>query len=505
MSYTREEKRTRTYAEAVDPAVLEERILCPELFERVMSAQEAACGIRSGMTIGLSGFGLGHPKAIPNALAELGEAKELSIISAAASDEEMIGNGVRTGSIARYSAFQVHKGLRNLINTGKVDFIDCHLSQLGRKIRKGYFGNIDCAIVECCKINADGGIVPTLNAAIVDAIVETADKVLLEINIGIPVSIEGIHDFGKGGAIHNILDRIGDYSVYCDPGKIAGIVFSDIPDPGARFRDTNELYESIAGNVVKFLENEVSCDRLPREFTFQSGMGGVANAVMSGLSRGGFSNLSMFTEVLTDAGLGFVRSGMVKQVSTTALDISHESLQYVYNEIDFFKKRVVLRPLDVTNAAENISEMNLVSMNTAVEVDIYGNVNSTNVMGSKMLNGLGGSNDFCRNAGISIFTTPSTAKDGAISSIVPMVAHVDSTEHDTDIIITEYGIADLRGKCPRNRVSELIENCAHPEYRKPLWDYYNGAVAICGEAQTPHDLSKALSWHQRFLETGSMK
>lgn len=144
-------------------------------------------------------------------------------------------------------------------------------------------------------------------------------------------------------------------------------------------------------------------------------------------------------------------------------------------------------------------------MNTAIEADIYGNVNSTHIMGTSMMNGIGGSGDFARNGGLSIFMTPSTAKGGAISSIVPMVSHVDHTEHDVQIIVTECGIADLRGKSPRERAELVIENCCHPDYRPALRDYYERAKAVAKGQHTPHDLNTALSWHQRYLDTGSMK
>jgi succinyl-CoA:acetate CoA-transferase len=110
-----------------------------------------------------------------------------------------------------------------------------------------------------------------------------------------------------------------------------------------------------------------------------------------------------------------------------------------------------------------------------------------------------------RNAYISIFTTVSTAKGCDISSIVPFVSHVDHTEHDVDVIVTEQGIADLRGLSPRERARAIINNCAHPEYKEKLQDYLNRAEQECKFKHQPHILSEALSWHDKFLKTGSMK
>lgn len=144
-------------------------------------------------------------------------------------------------------------------------------------------------------------------------------------------------------------------------------------------------------------------------------------------------------------------------------------------------------------------------MNTALEVDIYGNVNSTHVSGTKMMNGIGGSGDFARNARLGIFVTKSYAKGGNISSIVPMVSHVDHTEHDVDVIVTEQGVADLRGLAPKERAALIIDNCAHPDYREQLWQYYNDANEATGGHHTPHDLEKALSWHVHYAKSGTMK
>jgi len=271
------------------------------------------------------------------------------------------------------------------------------------------------------------------------------------------------------------------------------------------FRDTNELYQDMARHILELLKSEIAANRIPCDFTLQAGVGGVVNAVIHGLGEGGFKNLKMYTEILADSALGFITDGVISEAATTSLDLSPAGIESFFSNIDFYKKHIVIRPLEISNGLTQISSLGLVSINTAVEADIYGNVNSTNVMGTDIMNGIGGSNDFCRSAKLSIFITPSTAKGGNISSVVPMVSHVDNTEHDVDIIVTEYGFADLRGKSPKERVKVIIENCAHPDYRQGLWDYFNGATAICGNSHTPHDLSKALSWHQRYLKTGSMK
>ncbi len=484
-----------------------ERILAPQLQKLVMSAQEAAAKIKTGMTVCTSGFGTGYPKAIPTSLAESKHATELTVINGAARGDMHIGALASSGVLKKFVGFQFNGDMRAATNAGDVEFIDCHLGQLAGKIRNGYFGNIDFGIIECCKINEDGTIVPTLSAGIADTIVKVADKILIEINLAIPTLVEGLHDFGADPRtiIKEVSEHIGEPFLRVDPSKIAGIVFTEFVDTDLVYPEVAQIYEDISANVVKVLNKEIEEGRIPEKFTFQSGMGVVANCVLIGLMTEGFKGLKMYTEVLADQAMFALKEGIIDEASTTTLDISPAFFDDVFDNIEFYKEHLVLRPLEVTNGAAQIIAQDLVSMNTAWEADIYGNVNSTHAMGVQMVNGIGGSNDYCRNAKLSIFTTPSTAKNDTISRIIPMVSHVDSSEHDTDVIVTEFGYADLRGKAPKERVREIIENCAHPIYRQQLWDYYNDAVALCGPAQTPHDLTQCFSWYQRYFETGTMK
>ncbi len=174
----------------------------------------------------------------------------------------------------------------------------------------------------------------------------------------------------------------------------------------------------------------------------------------------------------------------------------------VFADFNRYKSRLVLRPQEISNHPEVIRRLGIIGINTALEFDLYGNVNSTHVCGTRMMNGIGGSGDFSRNAHLAIFVTKSIAKGGSISSVVPMVSHVDHTEHDVDILVTEQGLADLRGLAPRERARVIIDNCVHPDYRAALNDYFNAACQRGGH--TPHILRDALSWHLNLEETGRM-
>lgn len=486
--------------------MINDRILLPELRNLVMSPQEAASLVKSGMVVCTSGFGTGYPKAIPTALSESKHATNLTFINGAARGDMHVGAMAEAGIVGHAYGFQYSDIMRAAINSGEVEYADLHLGQLCEKLKRGVYGHVDVAIVECCKIKEDGSLVPTLSAGITETIVELADTILIEINEDLPVEIEGFHDFAaaEGQTVKSPCQRLGVPYISIDPQKIKGIVMTNYPDRDLYYPEASDLYDRIAANTVAVLRKEIENGGIPEEFTFQSGMGVVANLVLVGLMSQGFKNLKMYTEVMADQAIFAVQEGIITEATSTTLDITPIGFEQLYANPDFFKEHMVLRPLEITNSVSQIIAQELVAMNTAWEADIYGNVNSSHAMGVQLINGLGGSNDFCRSAKLSIFTTPSTAKGGAISRIVPMVPHVDSSEHDTDIIVTEFGYADLRGLSPKERAKTIIENCAHPDYKPQLLRYFNEAVELCGPCHTPHDLTQSLSWYARYLETGTM-
>lgn len=492
----------------------EKRIKCPQLLSRIMTAEEAAALVREGTTVAFSGFSAtGYPKLVPAAIAARGEAKNLTVLAGASAGTEVDGALAKAGLIARRTPFNVNKDLRDSINNGTIAFSDIHLGDLPGQVRKGIWGKVDCAVIECCAVLEDGAIVPTLSVGASNTFVELADKVILELNLGHSEALLGMHDCFTVGELpnDNLLPvmspatRVGSPAIPCDPAKIAAIVIADTQDQQPRFTPPDEVSSQIAGHIVELLRKEVEEGRLPKNITIQSGFGAVANAVLYGLNSDAFDQFDMYTEVIQDGALELLLSGKIREASATALSLSLEGRKKLYDNLESLRGKLVIRPQDISNNGAIARRLSVVAMNTAMEADIYGNVNSTHVMGSGMMNGLGGSGDFARHGGLSIFMTPATAKGGKISSIVPMVSHVDHTEHDVQIIVTEHGLADLRGKCPRERAELIIENCCDPAYRPALRAYYEEAKQVAQGQHTPHVLSKALSWHTRFMETGTMQ
>ncbi len=484
------------------------------LKNKLMSAQEAAQFIKTGMVVAVSGFtSVSYPKAVPEALAASGHARDLTICVGAAVGDEIDGALVRAGLVSRRFGHQSNGDLRKAINNGSVLFSDIHISHLPTNMNQRAGLDIDVAIVECTAVTEEG-LYFGASGGSADAAVRNADKVIVEVNETLPMGLVGMHDIFEVGLpphariipITKPDDRIGTPFMPCPPEKIAAIVMTDKEEPPQKFKPITPATEKIGENVVKFLKGEIAAGRLPEDpGPIQSGVGSVGNAVLSSLASGGFRGLSMYTEVMQDSAFSLIEQGVFKFISTSSVALAGDSRKRFYENIDSFHDKIIIRPNEVSNHPEVIRRLGVIALNTPIEVDIYGNVNSTHIMGTKMMNGLGGSGDFARNARISIFATESVAKGGLISCIVPMVSHVDQTEHDVAVVVTEQGVADLRWKTPNERAELLIENCAHPDYRPMLREYYEHALKTAAGKHTPHDLTQALSWHQRFLDTGSMK
>jgi acyl-CoA hydrolase len=299
-------------------------------------------------------------------------------------------------------------------------------------------------------------------------------------------------------------DRIGVPYVEVDADRIRGVVECNIPDEARAFKDADPITTKIGQNVADFLLQNLHEGKIPSSFlNLQSGVGSGANAVLGAL--GGcpeVPNFNIYTEVLQDAPVHLMEQGRVLSASTCSLTVTNECLQGIYNNIDFFKDKLVIRPSEISNCPEVIARIGVCSLNTAIEADIYGHVNSTKICGTKMMNGIGGSADFTNNAYLSIFTCGSVTKGGAISSIVPFASHIDHTSHFIDAIITEYGVADLRGKCAMEK-AEAIISVAHPDYRPLLRDYLKYAEKTGGH--THHCLSASFAMHDTFLRKGDMR
>jgi len=487
-----------------------------------LTAAEAAMMIDHDATIGFSGF---TPNGIPKAvirevrkraeqLHAEGKPYQVGIISGASGCQSLEGDMAKAHAIKFRGPFSTNKDFRIHTNLGEIDYEDMHLGHVAERLRRGFYGHIDWAIIEVsdleegdseCRaiLTTAGGIVPT--------IVRLADRIILEHNTFHSPRSRMLHDVYECQEYPNrkpipmlhVGDRIGTDYVSIPAQKIVGVVEAPLEEEARAFRDSDAATTAIGQHVVDFFINEMRCGRIPKcMFPIQSGVGATGNAVMQAIGRcEGLPPMEVFSEVVQDAVVDLIARGKITQASAAAMTCTNECIQGVYKDIDFFAKHLTLRPSELSNSPELIRRFGVIAMNTALECDLYGNENSSHVCGSALMNGIGGSCDYERNGSISIFYTPSTAKGGTISAIVPMCSHVDSTEHDVDVIVTERGVADLRGKGPLRRAEEIIRCCAHPDYQPLLRDY----LKIARGGHEPQSMRAALAFHDTYLKKGDMR
>ncbi len=491
-----------------------DRIKDTSLHSLVVSAEEAASWIQDGMTLGLSGFTrAGDAKAVPQALVERAkkETFKVNVFTGASLGSDIDKLMADAGIINKRLPFQADATMRKHINNGNHLFVDQHLSHTAELIRGGVLPTVDFAIVEAVSITEDGMIIPTTSVGNSATFVSQAKHIIIELNLAATEALEGVHDVyepkaqGERDPIPLVASnqRIGTAGIPVDSSKIKGIVFTKNVDSPSPIVPPDEETEQMAQHLITFLREEVKAGRLTNELApLQAGIGSVANAVLHGMIDSEFENLEVYSEVLQDSVFELIDAGKVNFASGCSITLSEEMMDKIYGNFDLYRDKLVLRPQEITNHPEVIRRLGLISINTALEFDIYGNVNSTHVCGTRMMNGIGGSGDFARNARVAIFVTKSVAKGGDISSIVPFVAHVDHTEHDVDVVVTEQGYADLRGLAPRERAMKIINNCVHPMYKKQLQDYFIEALERGG--QTPHVLEKAFSFHTNLAKNGTM-
>lgn len=491
----------------------------------VSTPQELAARIQNNEVLGVSGFTpSGYPKVIPQALGEIGKEKlargedfGVAVYTGASTGDELDGSLARAGIMKVRMPYQSNKDVRAGINAGKIMYFDQHLSHMAKLVRQGGVPRPTTAIIEAVDIEIQGDMAHVYLAAsggCSATYMQAADRIFIELNSHYGPALKGFHDVyvpcmqpcidpipltSAGG-------RIGKPYVEVPLSKIQGIVETNLPDKMGGFEPVDEESKAIAGHILEFLADERKKGRLPEGLPYQSGVGNVANAVLAAMANDPNQKpLSLYTEVIQDSVFEIIENDKLIVASGASLTLSVPGQAKLKANIDNWRDKFVIRQQEISNNPEIVRRLGTISMNTAIEVDIFGNVNSTHIMGTQMMNGIGGSGDFTRNAFVPIFMTSSTAKDGAISCVVPMVSHVDHHEHSTQIFVTEQGLADLRGLAPVPRAREIIAKCAHPDYKPLLTEYLEYGLKNAKGKHTPHTLSRAFEFHNRFNETGTMK
>lgn len=468
---------------------------------------EVANTIPSDARLAVSGFGsVGYPKAVARELAVDDRDFALQIVSGGSVGDEIDSDLMGADAIARRYPYQAKPAARERVNNRDVAFNDRHIWTLGDEVAYGQILDGEyIALVEAVAVGEDWYI-PSTSIGPMPMFIRGADRIIVELNESQPIDLQKFHDIHQRDdpphrdpvQLRSADERIGDAKIRFDPEKLTDVVKTDRPDTPYSFRNLTERELGIGRHLIGFLNDEISRNPLLSELIhLQFGVGNVGNALMAELDKlqVGESNLVYFGEVIQDGLLEMIEKGVVDSASATSLALSETGQHKLFENIGQFEDDIVVRPSSVTNNPSVLNQLGVVGINSAIEVDIYGNANSTHINGTKLVNGIGGSGDFIRNSHISILALPSTAKDGEISRVVPMVPHVDHTEHDINVVITEQGIADLRGLAPTERASLLIEQCAHPSFREDLWTYFEKAKRKSGHI--PHSLNQAFSMHMK--------
>lgn len=483
-----------------------------------LTAEEAVSFIQHGSTVAFSGFSpAGAAKAVPVALANRAKQEQaknrpfkLRILTGASSGQSIDDELARADAVAWRAPYQGETRLRQKINREEVEYVDIHLSHVPQMLAYGFLGKLDVCVVEATEITRDGRVYLTSSIGASPTFLQYADKVIIEINKKHSPRLREMADIvvmpppphRDPIAIYDPLTRIGWPYAVVNPQKVLGIVVNDEPDHVGDMPFPDEVSHLIAGHVVKFLCDEIAAGRLPKNLLpLQAGVGSVANGVMAALGEHpDIPPFSMYSEVFQDAMVDIMASGKLTGASACSLTVSWAKLQEIVGNMDFFASRIILRPQEISNHPGIIRRLGVIAMNTALEADIYGNVNSTHLYGMDVMNGIGGSGEFTRNGYLTLMMTPSIAKGGKISAIVPMCPHIDHNEHSVQAIVTEQGLADLRGLGPRQRAKAVIDNCAHPLYR----DYLNRYVQEARPAHIRHDLTRCYELHRNLMNHGTM-
>lgn len=472
----------------------------------VVDPASAAETIDDEATVAVSGFGsVGDPKAVPRAIARAATAGErdpaLTVVSGGSVGDPIDTALVEAEAIDRRYPFVATKAARGAVNDRSVAFADRGIAGLSDEVRFGRVADPDVAVIEAIAVGPDW-LIPSTSVGQTPGYVRAADELIVEVNAAQPLALARFHDVivrdpppdREHIALEQPGERIGGPTVSFAPEKLRGVVRTDERDDPYEFREPTDADRAIATNLTEFLDRERDRDPvIGAAPTLQFGVGSLGNALMQALADSALADgqLRYFGEVIQDGLLDLLESGDLEAASATSLALSAAGQDRLFADPEGYAESVVLRPSELSNAPALIDRFGVVAVNSAIELDLYGHVNSTHIQGSRLVSGVGGSVDFNRNAHLTVVATPATAAGGEISTVVPMVTHADHTEHDVDAVVTEHGVADLRGLAPVERAETIIEVAA-PAVRGDLRRYLDRARA--GGGHLPQDLEAAFDW-----------
>lgn len=481
------------------------------LKNRVTTAGKASELIKDGMTVAMSGYAMaGYPKAIPGELVlrkKKGPKLAVNLITGANVPwlDELLG---ASEIISKRVPMVASRALSSQVNSGKVRYVEQQMCKMPRLLRSHSFGEIDVLVVEALAVTEEG-LIPTTSVGLTHFLMQAAKEIVVEINSAQPDVLFGMHDVyiqkpvpdTEPIPLKRCSDRIGSTFIPFNTSKIKYIVETNEPENIIEQTVVTDESRSIAEHLFSFLRKEYKTRLGGMIPPIQLGFGNIADAIADLLQISEFSNLQFHCGGVSEKVLSLMLSGKASAISTSGISMN-EKAEKILEQIPDVRQKLILRNGDIINNSEIVGRLGVVALNTGIEIDIYGNVNSSHIAGTRVVYGIGGGANFAQNAGLSVMLIPSISKGGAISNIVPMVSHQDICEHDIDVIITENGYADVRGLDDLQRAEAIISICAAEEYQQQLDEYLAASKKMGGHH--PQNPQMAFAWYTRLKETGTM-
>ncbi len=416
-----------------------------EYKKKLVSAEEAVADIKSGQRVYISG-NAATPYVLVKALsARKDELKDVELVHVLLLGDDPFSRLEMQGHFRHNSLF-VGPADRKAINEGRADYVPIFLHQIPNLFYSGQMP-LDVALLHLSSPDEHGFMSYGVEVLCSKAAAETAKKVIAQVNEEMP-------------------RVLGDSFIHVS--RVDKIVEVSEPLPELKKKPFSEVEKKIGGHIADLIDNGS---------TLQLGIGGIPDAVLAALKDR--QDLGIHTEMVSDGVMEAIESGII----TGAKKTSHPYkviLTFLLGSkklYDFADNNPVFEahPTDYTNHPYIVSKNdNMVAINSAIEVDITGQVCSDSI-GKFIYSGFGGQVDFIRGAahskgGKPIIALPSTAQKGESSRIVAFLkkgAGVVTTRADVMFVVTEYGVAYLHGKNLQERTRALI-NIAHPKFRDEL-------------------------------------
>lgn len=343
----------------------------------------------------------------------------------------------------KLKVFMVDRFTLEGIDNGLTEYIPCRYSNIPELFTKGYI-HLDAALISLSPPNSKGNCSFGVSSDYTTAIARSAKTVIAEINQQMPWVY-------------------GDNSININ--KIDYYIETDRQLPQVKTELFTECDQKIGANVSLLIDDGA---------TIQIGMGRLSEAVLASLS--GKRWIGVHSGLMSDGIVDLIEKGVIdnsrkglkagKTVTTTIIG-TDKLYRFVHHN-----RNIEAFPSNYTHNLVTLAKViQLHAINSAIQVDLSGQINAETV-NSTQVSGVGGQSDFINGAalskgGKSIIVLPSSSKEESISRIVPFLdrgAAVTSLRHDIDYVVTEQGIAHLRGKTLKERAKALIE-IANPKFR----------------------------------------